>query len=320
MRHYKKLEVPNQPQVFLQWKEENIGAINNWIEDDSKKPSIIWDELGQTFNIHRETQIESVSVRNDLLNSLFSEQHGLCCYCGNNIKRELDNNGNWKYKEYAIEHFKAKNSNRTLIFDYNNLMLCCKESTKCVKYEVGRNGINSFEDVATSANLDVEIIKNFKSNRGLARKEQLEVTDTIKIPNPEHCDDSKSKFDSQEDETIIINPTSEDDIQKIESLKYIGNGEIIHNSTSEADIKVIENSIKVLSLNCDTLKDFRKKKYDAALDNFNTIVQTLNEDADVIKSSVIKLIAGKSKPDDEGILEPFYFVEIDFLKNILKNS
>lgn len=319
MRYYKKLE-EDQPQVFLDWKNENIEAINEWIGDNSKKASTIWDELGQTFNVERYTDINSIAVRNSLLNSLYSEQHGLCCYCGNTIKRELDDNGDWIYKEYAIEHFKAKNRNRTLLFDYHNLMLCCKESSKCVKFDFGRNGINSFEDVAVLTSIDVEIIKNFKSNRGLARKEQLELRDIIKIPNPEHCDDSKSKFDSQETETIIINPTADDDIPKINKLTYLNDGEMICKNTTDAEKVIINNSIEVLSLNCDTLKDNRKKKYKAALDNFNVIIETLNDDAEIIRFSLNKLIDGKSTPDEDGLLEPFYFVEIDFLKSILKTD
>jgi len=320
MRHYKKLEEAHQPQVFLEWKNENIEAINEWIGDDSKKASSIWDELGQTFNIERETRIESVKVRNNLLDSLFSEQGGLCCYCGNTVKREVDDNGDWIYRGYAIEHFKAKNRNRTLLFDFYNLMLCCKDSTKCVKFDVGRRDVKSFEDVAALTGLDVKIIKNFKSNRILARKLNLEVGDKIRIPNPSHCDDSKSEFDSKENETIIISPTSLNDIARIEKLTYLIDGEMVYNNTSDAEKVIIDDTIKVLSLNCDTLKDYRKNKYKAASDNLYTIIQTLDQDADIIRFFINKLIDGKSKPNDDGLLEPFYFVEIDFLKSILKTD
>ena len=74
-----------------------------------------------------------------------------------------------------------------------------------------------------------------------------------------------------------------------------------------------------MALNCDTLKSRREQKYlDAYViyfdENQGLLVGIAEQDE--IKSILQKIIEGKQTPDENGLLEPFFFVEIAFLQSL----
>jgi len=306
MRYIRKKQLA-EDWPFLKWKKQHSEIIKKWCE--THKAETIWSELGKTFGQEREDALSEIQVRNHLLDSLYDEQHGLCCYCGDKIERTFTHeNQRWEYKNCSIEHFYAKNKHKNLIFEYSNLMLCCKESKRLKQYKIGQvvNGkaIKSIEDIAEKVNISVELIKDYN----LKFKEK----DTYTIPLPSHCDDSKSEYDGKTIETIIINPTINKDL--IDNLLFTSEGKIENKST---DTQIFEKTFKVLNLNCTTLIDRRLTRWNAAMINFQTILET---ELVPVEMLVNKLITGLSTPNESGMLSAFYFVEISFLRSLLNGK
>lgn len=333
MRYFKKQLSPEHILIFNQWKDENNDKIQEWIANTGKTGDNLWGELGKTFSVERDTEINPKTLRNLLETALYEEQNGLCCYCGNSITRIKNEELNiWEYRHRAIEHFEPKNRPefKEKTFHYSNLMLCCKESQRLKAYEVGRttNGkvIQSFEDVAVLTNLPVSTIREHPKNKTLMER-GLPNDDTIYVPNPPHCDDEKSKFDNKLLHTVIINPSKDE--ERINRLIFSENGEIDYLDSETSKDEVIDNTFHVLALNCKTLTERRQEKWLNAYINYNDVilpywitevaeigVEEENQAKAIITDNINKLIVGKSVPNDELLLEPFYFVEVAFLKNL----
>lgn len=318
MRYFEKKQAIDYPEIFVQWLNENRVAIDEWIAS-SRKGNIIWAEFGKTFGLATPTEISAIEVRNKLLDALYDEQKGLCCYCADRIERNWDEEKqSWKYSNYAIEHFLPKNHRKDLIFNYNNLMLTCKESSKVKKAEIGKlyrgEVINSIADLARI--VDISEAKIVEYNGDVAN---VNIGDVIKIPIPPHCDDSKSKFDERPTITDILNPCLDAHISIINRLQFSPSGDIAHD-TNSADHLIIENSIRVLELNCSSLKDRRKDKWDNVKRYFTENMNYLLEDPVLLRESIDRLIVQKALPDSNNELEPFYFVEVEFYKNLLNGQ
>jgi uncharacterized protein (TIGR02646 family) len=317
MRYFEKKQAINYPAIFVQWLNENRDKIDEWIAS-KRKGSIVWAEFGKTFGVETLTQISDIQVRNQLLDALYEEQNSLCCYCANKIERNWDEENNcWKYSNYAIEHFLPKKHRKDLIFNYNNLMLTCKEGSNIKKVEIGNlyRGvfINSIADLARVA--DISETNILEHNGGIGTL--FNDGDKITIPIPPHCDDSKSNFDSNAVITEIINPCLGTHIPIINQLKFLYSGDIEFDKISNGDDLIIENSIEVLNLNCSSLQERRKTKWDNAERNFEAIRDSLSDDPELLRESIDKLIVQKALPDSNNELEPFYFVEVAFYKNLL---
>lgn len=316
MRYFEKKQEVNYPIIFVEWLAENRDKINEWVASN-RRGSIIWDEFGKTFGVETLTQISNVKVKNQLLDALYDEQNGLCCYCANKIERNWDEENNcWKYSNYAIEHFLPKKHRKDLIFNYNNLMLTCKESSKIKSIEIGKlyKGvtINSIADLANVA--DISEANILEHNRGI---DTFKVGAKISVPIPPHCDDSKSNFDNKAEITKIINPCLGTHIPIINRLQFSNEGDIVFDKINNGDDLIIEDSIKVLNLNCSSLKDRRKNKWDNAERNLTENMAYLLEDPDLLRQSIDKLIVQKALPDSNNELEPFYFVEVAFYRSLL---
>jgi uncharacterized protein (TIGR02646 family) len=260
MRHFEKKQEKDHPAIFTKWLNENRSAIDEWINSE-RTGKEIWDEFGKTFGNETFTQISDIDVRNQILDALYEEQNGLCCYCANKIVRNWNTTKNcWMYSNCAIEHFQPKNHFKNLIFDYQNLMLTCKESSKIKNIEIGKQYkgelIQSIADIARL--VDISETKILEQNRNVTINEGV----TIKIPIPPHCDDSKSGFDSKVTITEIIDPSLNTHIPFIKQLSFFSSGNIDFVRFKNNDDLLIENSIKVLNLNCETLIDRRKNKWD----------------------------------------------------------
>ncbi|MEA5140116.1 HNH endonuclease family protein [Arcicella rigui] len=317
MRYFKKKQEEDYPTIFTQWLNQNEAVINEWIAS-TRKGSTIWAEFGKTFGITTLTEISDIEVRNKLLDALYDEQNGLCCYCADKIERNWDEeNQCWKYSNYAIEHFLPKNRRKDLIFNYNNLMLTCKESSKVKKVEIGKRYkgklINSIADLAEIT--DISETNILEHNTGIG--EAVNVGDEIKIPIPPHCDDSKSVFDGNTTIKNIINPCLNAHIPIINRLQFSNEGDIDFDIINNADDLIIENSIEVLNLNCSSLKDRRKNKWNNVERYFTENMNYLLEDPVLLRKSIDKLIVQKALPDSNNELEPFYFVEVAFYQKLI---
>jgi len=313
MRYFKKKQDADYPSIFKDWLSENRCAIDEWISN--KNGNEIWDEFGKSFGRETETQINPVEVRNKLLDTLYDEQNGLCCYCGNKIERKRDESKHcWEYRNYAIEHFQPKKHRKDLIFSYSNLMLTCKESKVLKRYVIGKNyngnTIKSISDIARIVDIPEEKIREHNGDADKAYPHGTEV----KVPHPTHCDDSKSGFDCKTHPTAIVDPSLNAHIQYIDRFQFLPSGEIdfIRNNDDE----IIEKSIEVLQLNCDTLKDRRKNKWNNVERYFTENFTYLLDDIEILRASINQLIDNLGVPNADNELEPFYFVEVAFYKNL----
>jgi len=323
MRYFEKMSNTQHLQLFNKWKEENADKIEEWINDSKKTGSHLWEELGKTFGAEKQTEINPIDLRNKLEAALFEEQNGLCCYCGNSIERKKNTKlDNWEYRNRAIEHFDSKNKFKGKTFEYTNLMLCCKDSQRMVEYEIGKSIkgvlINGFEEVSTLTKLPVPTIKSHPKNKALIERE-IKKGDKIFVPNPPHCDDEKSKFDTKKENTIIINPCKDKEL--IDRLIFNEFGEIRSEYTTDLKDTLIKNTLDVLALNCITLVESRRVKWKNAeieyIDSILPLIENIERD---LESTIIQIIDGKSLPNKEGVLEPFYFVEIAFLQSLFNGN
>lgn len=341
MRYFKK---DGAPPIYQQWLNENQTVIESWVQNPNKTGDHLWSELGKTFGVVRETDIDPKQFKKTLEYALFKEQNGLCCYCGNKLTETwsdvqkvemeadepLNENKITPFIPYSIEHFESENHFKEKTFDYENLMLCCKESSRVKAYIVGKSykkqQIENFEDVAKLVGVPLEKVVNFDKNKSISNK-ILKVGDVIYYPNPPHCDDSKSYFDAQKVQTTIINPSKNEDL--VEKLQFLDTG-IIENPYK---YPILDHTFKVLELNCDTLVERRMERWvnahvychDAKIGFLSAWMKEfaqIGADNEIIKTLVVnrlqKMIQEKAKPDKDGLLNQFYFVEIAFLKSYLQ--
>lgn len=320
-----KKPVDKQPSVFRYWVAENSTEIDR-LGEDTRSARTLWELLGKTLTrAERDTQIDPNEVRYALQLSLYEEQGGICCYCGERLRRDWQA-GKWEFSNQSIEHFKGKSLHKTLMFDYANLLLCCKSSSHFSKYKIGDRyhgvAIQDWDKVAIVSELPVEKIIDYRPNQHLKAKGKLENGDVIHVPNPTHCDDEKSKYDSNPD-LLIINPTSDGHL--MEQLRYDADGNIRCSSTATPNEQaVIENTIRVLGLGIEKLKEKRKsiwgktdkkifeEKYAESLEVINSAAVSEEKRKDILR----KLIEKTLEPDDsDGLLAPFCFVEYASLKS-----
>lgn len=249
MRYYSKKTREQQPRLFHRWKEENRMAIEEWRQNDQKTAAAMWDQLGKTFSEERDTDIDPLEFKRQLQTAFFEEQHGLCCYCGDKIERNFNEIiGFWQYSDCSIEHFLAKAQRKDQVFEYDNLLLCCKESRKIAQYEVGRvtqDGfrIIDFQSVALRTGLPESKLKSYDKNRALLNR-PLQMGDRIYVPRPPHCDDNKSIFDARPEGRTIINPTQDQEL--INMLLFLPNGSIDYVGRQENRNEVIENTLETV--------------------------------------------------------------------------
>lgn len=319
----KKKQADAFPKIYQDWLAENQTEIAR-LNSDLRSAHALWELFGKALAI-RETQIEHSIVRYELQCSLYEEQGGICCYCGDRLRRDWDNDKKkWKFANQSIEHFKGKSQHKDLIFKYENLMLCCKNSSGFSKVRVGdkrEKVVTSWEDVASISGIPFEKIIDYRPNQHLKKKNKLETGDLIHIPNPTHCDDEKSKFDSNSN-LVIINPTLDGHL--IEKLAHDSDGGISSSNASETEQEIIKKTIEVLGLGIDKLTEKRKEIWgkttkkafeEKYADSFEAI-NASGVSNEMLKEVMRKLIGKILDPDDsDGLLSPFCFVEYASLKS-----
>ena len=284
----------NIPQIYVEWLDENKESIEAWINNPDKTGTNIWEELGKTFGVERNTDIDPKKLKQALKESFLMEQHGLCCYCGDEIKGHN-----------SIEHWQPKNKFKTRTFDYNNLFLSCKESQRLQKYKLGKE-VKTVAELSEKVNLSEGIIRDY--NRG---KEETEGV-TWKVPTPAHCDDNKSKYDSKEEQIVIIYPPDAEEYKDL--ITYTKEAKIeLKGQPSKKQQQIIEDTIKVLALNCKALEYRRRTTWEDTIDNFEILLmedELLLEDVESQREILETLKTNSVQPDEKGKLGAFFFVEV----------
>ena len=158
----------NFPKAYQDWLSENQNAIAS-LHTDLRSARTLWELLGKTLT-ERETDIDPLNVRYQLQYSLYEEQGGICCYCGDRLRRDWNvNTQKWEFFKQSIEHFKGKSQHKRLMFNYENLMLCCKNSTGFSKIKIGGifGGIEvrNWDDATRISEIPLEKIIDYPSNR-----------------------------------------------------------------------------------------------------------------------------------------------------------
>lgn len=282
------------PPIYQEWLEENREVIKKWIDAPAKTGTKIWEELGKTFGVEKDTNIDPKELRKVLTKAFWAEQHGLCCYCGDEIKQHS-----------SIEHWQPKNRFKERTFDYDNLFLSCKESKITKKYTLGKQ-VKTVADLSEKVNLSKYIIRDY--NKGKEEKEGV----IWEVPAPPHCDDNKSKYDSREEQIAIVYPPYAEKYKHL--VAYTEDGKIdLKGQPSEEEAKLIKDTIRVLALDCKTLVDRRKTKWEDTIINFDILLEEnefLSEDVETLREALKTLKEKVVQPDEEGKLGAFFFVEV----------
>jgi uncharacterized protein (TIGR02646 family) len=110
-----------EPDGFISWKSANQENIDRFIAE-GKTGEIIWKLL--VSNLGKDEALNDYSA-SQLRRVLVEEQFHICCYCNDTIKGEsLDT---------KIEHFLPKETYKTDIFKYSNLLAACNGGERDAK-------------------------------------------------------------------------------------------------------------------------------------------------------------------------------------------
>ena len=108
---------------FFDWLQTNTekDEVSRWLRE--KSISEVWKKL-----------IENTPAKKSLQNGLLQEQYHLCCYCCCPISNEIDKfvvQENFNTFPVSVEHYLAKETNKELVFWYDNLHISCKTTASC---------------------------------------------------------------------------------------------------------------------------------------------------------------------------------------------
>ena len=109
MKHIIKTASPSE---FELWKTKKRLTKNDLI-----KKSQLNSQRGEIWK----TFTKKMQVKNSVKESLLNEQGYICCYCQQAIKLN---------EQTIIEHFIARTTDATKMFDYDNLFACCDGGQK----------------------------------------------------------------------------------------------------------------------------------------------------------------------------------------------
>ncbi len=235
-----------------------------------------------------------------LFEALYLEQGGICCYCCSATSRDTLQN--------HIEHFIARNHDKRLTFEYDNLLHSCtiKET---ITYVAKLN--DTWENIANHLSTTVDILWRLNTH---IKSREVQLKDMIKLPKqPTHCGAHKSKFDKKPptDKVNIINPISLPDCW--ERFSFDGNGEV---TSSQKDDELVAKTIEVLNLNAPSLVDKRYSAYSEFVDDFyaNPKVQYYHIQGDLI---ALREFTASMLTEKRRLVYPFCVVEWSFLASIL---
>lgn len=295
-------------QLLEKWKEGKYTH-NRDITNGERLKQLENDDLctGETIwkFIENDGRSEKISKR-FLKRAFLIEQGFVCCYCG--IRIFNDHNT-------RIEHIAPKESNKNLVYDYDNLLASCYGSSKNIFHKV-ENKNDTAEKIAAIYGVDLEQIEELYVNEDNIHNidiENLKINDKILVikklkTENQHCDIFK------DNNPIKIHPLV---INCQKHFKYNTNGEIVTDDAFKA-------TVEILGLNNNKmLKVIRKRIIDKTLFFIRNVMQNklIDNKKAVVKQYIEKLqtptienAPRQNFPDGEYFLRPFYFITIAVLE------
>lgn len=250
-----------------------------------------------------------------LRQDLHKEQGGICCYCCQKLSFQIDNN---KFDHHTkIEHFLIKSASdvdksqekqafRERLYNYDNLMLACAGGeTYEIKTKNRYGRLDTKNDVAELLGVSVETLDELNPNATYTAGKHIKYVEnkqqycdtkrnegTFRIFNNNKYPDFKALLEKRKKETPqylprekdiipIVNPSVSTDCWKYFDVRPDGTMTVNKSLSDNALRQVVENTLIVLNLNEETLKNSRKKAFDAfskAIDrNFNALGISLED-------------------------------------------
>jgi hypothetical protein len=276
-----------QKQEYDKVISEELQAFEDWkveqeidakVADESVSFKMIWS----IFRDKNKEQYEKIKA------FLVKEQGYLCAYCGSRIKADSNT---------PIEHIAPKSlpENKDKVLSYHNLVAVCKGGTKDIIHLVATGEMANLAAIAKFYGVPPDKLEQLDDKRILVFKKSSQ----------NHCDNAKG------DKLTAITPLMPNCEDR---FMYLPFGEEI-NPRKEDDIDAKE-TIKLLELNnVAYLREGRGNMMEAVVAAYASITELTT--IDEWESAIQKLIESYQTPDNEGLLEPYCFVAISFLKACL---
>jgi uncharacterized protein (TIGR02646 family) len=290
MRYITKADEPIE---FIHWKKQENENLEKWYEDENKKVEEIWGHLKSNTAVPLNRRTEGVIYysKAELRNTLIDEQGGICCYCGQRIKKDSTT---------KLEHLNAKSDDKRTTFQYDNIYASC-EGGNTTKYTVKQDD-ELIGDIAATVRVDVNTLMALNADTIF---QLLKKGDEIiyQVLN-KHCDAAKGKL------PISIKPNQNDCEEK---FIYEASGEI---KPINQNNDIIE-TITVLGLNENKrLKDIRATAWKRATDRISTLQKAAGNDLILFKRLIKNMYENLNQFDENGLLTECCFVERFVLKKI----
>ena len=204
----------------------------------------------------------SRTVKKRLREDLSIEQDRICCYCGKRLTTLL-----------RIEHFLSKSNKAefiTRVFNYDNLLLSCEgEYSDTIRYANGH--LETLEEFAIRKNVTIDDLEELNPNKNL---NSIGINDKIRFAK-DHCDPHKGN--NEED---IIDPTKYQKCWEYFSFDYDG-GIVFNDKIDNETIKtLVGNSIRVLNLDNEKLKEERRNALNFFTDELQILIEN-SQDFDI---------------------------------------
>jgi hypothetical protein len=304
MQPIKKLDITITDKVVMGYDDLTSWqiAINNKGENDELESLF---EKSQKPTANGGKLWESVpKEKADLAIQLYTEQKGLCCYCGQQLKPN----------KIVIEHLNPKENFPNMVFDYQNLYASCEGGHPIVK-KINPKKDFTIREIAEQQNIEAKDIFVSRFPNALIDKViPANTTVEVRLGNKGylHCDAHKDKdkifiqpifYDK-----LVSNPHKpENDYQVfscVGKISYYDDGRILIENQDE------HQTIKFLNLNYDKLKKKRAEVYD----NVEEFVESLNEEEITTIQKVEKINIKIQEIKNMPLQESFAFVRVYFLQ------
>ena len=129
------------------YKSEIPQTLLNYIDTNSEAATVEWDHFKNSEQI----------IYKDIVSQLIQDQHGLCCYCENDLALSAD------VKDFCVEHFHPKSLKMVSGINphvlWENLLACCLGGAN---QSAGKERGSQFNDRYTAPNLHCDQIKGNK--------------------------------------------------------------------------------------------------------------------------------------------------------------
>lgn len=304
MKTILKQESPEK-QRFEEWKAlANLEEKYQKVNEKQLKIDDLWDMISAKMPISDKDDA-FIFPKEELQKALLKEQGYICCYCGVQISED----------NMRIEHFYPKSQNAFCTFNYDNLHAACEgggQGTVYIKTDLAA--------ILTEKNMTIEDIKRLnKGKTNFNKGDKVQITE-----DPFHCDNLKGDNannpnykktkDKNGDMTpiafpFIVSPLLPNIDKK---FKYLNDGTVQAINEEET---IIKDSIILLGLNVEKLKNARKKAIKNANDIFlRVFFDDFNEDIATMTSWLKSEMTALYTKE---ILDEYCFVTVSVYRNSL---